>query len=569
MTKYIKTNFFLFLLILVGFFFQMLIIVPSGTYLCFGQRCGIQFWGAHQHDMVWHLALAVVAFNQWPFVSPVFAGAGLAGYNFLLDWFAYLFTRLKLPAVLVYFKLLPVIWFGLFTGSVIYLFKKINKSKLELMIFLFFSYFGGSFGFIFSLWHQRSIWGGSAMLAMQALLSLTNLQYVFSLIILIWILIIGIDKKIDWRRGLLISGLVAVSFGLKFYSGIISLLLVGLLFLFNWQGWVRTIINTGITILAVGAAVIFFYNPGTAVKTGLPLIFSPFAISHSIIEDSTLFYLPKIANMRYILYQSGWGPRLVAIELLTLIIFLIFNFGSRFFGLIYFGYRLLRKEATRFDWIILLTAAGAVSLSVLFVQKGIWWNTVQFIYYGLFFGNFLIAELINKLFRSRRLGLILLAAGLILINLPENLDVLRGFNPVRPSSYIPEYELQALEFLRKQPKGIIYTPYFNPDIQKKIRHQYREPYPLYAVVDSAYIQAFAHKQAFFNDLHILSITGVDYRPREKLIQAGSCRVLEQIDYLYLIKQYPDPVVLSCSQVIKKQFKNIFTNSLVEIYTHSR
>ena len=72
---------------LIGFFFHMLIIVPSGSYYCFGGKCGFYFWGAHGHDSIWHLAISQVSFKTFPFVAPNFAGALLYGYNFLLDFF--------------------------------------------------------------------------------------------------------------------------------------------------------------------------------------------------------------------------------------------------------------------------------------------------------------------------------------------------------------------------------------------------------------------------------------------------------------------------------------------------
>jgi len=183
--NFIKKNKVLSLLIIVGFFAHLLISFPSGSNYCFGSFCGLYFWGAHDHDAIWHLAVIETAFSQWPPRHPVFAGAILSGYNIFLDLVIFILAKTGIPTIIWYFKILPIIWFFLYTFLSLKLAEKINKSYWFKVFFLFFNYFGGSFGLFFTLYHKKSIFGSSSMMASQSLLSLVNLQYAFSLIFIL------------------------------------------------------------------------------------------------------------------------------------------------------------------------------------------------------------------------------------------------------------------------------------------------------------------------------------------------------------------------------------------------
>ncbi|MCX6732369.1 MAG: hypothetical protein NTV98_02410, partial [Candidatus Roizmanbacteria bacterium] len=78
---------------------------------------------------------------------------------------------------------------------------------------------------------------------------------------------------------------------------------------------------------------IFIYNPfsnqGGAKST---FIFSPFEIVHSLIEEKNLFYLPTMTLARYSLQEHGWGPRLLAIEMFTWALYIVYTFGIRSIG---------------------------------------------------------------------------------------------------------------------------------------------------------------------------------------------------------------------------------------------
>jgi len=99
------------LVIAVACVTQLLTVMPSGSRLCQGDRCGDYYWGAHEHDGIWHLALINSTFGQAKTEFPTMAGEKLRGYNALLDS---VLGQVKLlthfEAKTLYFKVVPLLW---------------------------------------------------------------------------------------------------------------------------------------------------------------------------------------------------------------------------------------------------------------------------------------------------------------------------------------------------------------------------------------------------------------------------------------------------------------------------
>lgn len=549
----------------------MTIILPSGNYYCFKNKCGLFFWGIHEHDAIWHLALSSVSFKQWPLLNPTYAGGFLTGYNFLLDLFIFALTKFKIPAIFTYFKLLPIFWFFSFTYLGIVFGRKIKDSPLFVSLLLFFFYFGGSFTYFFTLYHNKSLQNSSGMLAMQAGQTLTNLQFAFSLIIILLFLNLFQDKRFDWKKSVFFGFLLFLQLGLKFYGGVISVFMV-LIYCLSILLQKRDHLNSNLiknfslnfSIIAVFIifAILLFYNP-LSIKTTSILKLAPFAIIHSIIEEPSLFYLKDLVNARYFLISRGFGPRLLAIELFSIFLFLFFNLGTRFLGLLYFLIKFLKRKANDFDLIIILTIIFATSLTVFFIQRGEWWNTIQFFYYVIFLSNIFIAQLLYELIRGKKIILVTCGIIIFLLTIPVNIDLIRGYNFLKIPSYLPEEEIDALKFLTKQPKGTVYASLYGSD--KEIKSKITPPYPLFAAVDSSYVPAFSEKQVYLANTHVLKITGIDYDKRLKKIIDNDCGIFKEVNYVYKIKIYNDLLISRCLTNKNRQFKKIFENNLVEIY----
>jgi len=175
---------------------------------------------------------------------------------------------------------------------------------------------------------------------MQNGLSLSNPQFAFSLVVFVTILI---NLKTEKPRHGIVSLLVALALGLKFYAGIVSFFLVTIFYtqtLLKTRN-VSTYLN-GVILLFLYSGIVFFifYNPFEVAKSGAGLIFQPFATTHQMIDDQDLLNLQDTVNARYFLQESvaqtgKISPRLIWIEAMTIGLFIFFNLGTRIIGIFY------------------------------------------------------------------------------------------------------------------------------------------------------------------------------------------------------------------------------------------
>lgn len=153
---WIMTHKIISFIVLCGAITNIGIIFFSGSSVCIKGQCGLYIGGLHFHDSLWHLALANSAFNSFPFQLPVYAGAPLQGYNYFLDLIIFALTKIGIPAIVSYFKLIPILFFVLFSYLSYQYAKRINKSPIFISCFLFFLFFGSSFSYVLSLYHTGS-----------------------------------------------------------------------------------------------------------------------------------------------------------------------------------------------------------------------------------------------------------------------------------------------------------------------------------------------------------------------------------------------------------------------------
>jgi hypothetical protein len=542
----------------------MITIIPSGSYYCIQKKCGIFYWGVHGRDGIWHLAVSAISFQHFPFIHPTFSGAILSGYNILLDYVVYILSYSGLSNEFIYFKILPIIWFILFTYVSVKLARTIRASSLFTFFLLFFLYFGASFSYIFRIYHHKTLWGSSGMLTMQAIQSLTNLQVAYSFLILLLILLFMRTKKYNYITVSLLFTLVFFQFGIKFYAGVISIIMVFVYILAHTtkKNYIRILFYEIFLGIVALVSILLFYNPTQASKTGLSLFFMPLGTVHSIIEESDLFYIPQFANARYYLLSHGIGPKLIAIETFSLLIFLFFNLGTRIFGVIYIMRKIIVKKITKIDLVIITGIGFSIFFATFFTQKGVWFNTIQFFYYAVFLLNIYTAEFIFKLFNKKKKYYIAFGILILLLTLPNNIDAMKDFLTPKKGYYVVQDELLALRFLKKQPYGVIYTSLYNP--KRKIIEA--EPYPLYIYDDTAYVTAFTNKPTYFSDNLMLDVTGVDYKDRLSRLKRYDCNIFKEVQYVYEIKDQNDYFIKTCKKYEPNKFREIYKNNKVIIYS---
>lgn len=539
----------------------MLIILPSGTFSCAKMACGYQFWGVHGHDSIWHLAIANVSFNTFPFQAPTYAGADLSGYNYLLDLAIFLLSKSGLSSLFVYFKLLPIMWFVLFTGFLIALGRKIKESPLFVTIFLFISYFAGSFSYILTIMHDGTLKGSSTLLPLHSMHSMSNLPYAFSLLIFLAILMLVKDKKVSVGKIVLMAVLIFFNLGMKFYAGAVSSFLIGiyLITIFSEIGIKKFLTYTLIVVSGAFFGILLFYDPFNSFKTGSIFAFVPLALIHPITEDPGMFYLQNMTDARYFLNTVGIGPRLIGIEILNIFLFFFFYLGIRFFGFIYIIYLFFKRKLTKFDIILIFTTIFSFTLTATLVQKAEWWNTIQFFFYGLFILTIYISRGVEELITKKHIISVFIALCLLLSSLPASFDVVRLFASFPGAAYVSKTEMGALEFLKNQPDGIVLAPLYN-----KLWKKFDVTNPLYQYEDTSYISAFSHKPVYLADILQLRLTGVNYEKRLKRLRKFDCGILHEVKYIYEIRHIEgEGRFVACDP---KKIKKIFNSDEVFIYS---
>jgi len=186
--------------------------------------------------------------------------------------------------------------------------------------------------------------------------------------------------------------------------------------------------------------------------------------------------------------------------------------------------------------------------ALLLVQKGDWFNTLQFVFYGLFLLNFTAgvawAKIIENRPRKLKIFLLILLAGL---TLPGCLELLPYYQ--RNSSthiLIPQTEIAALNYLSKQPSGSVLTG--------RVSH-----YSL--------IPALSGKPTYLSDPQVLKITGLEFHKRQAVID-NLLRLPPSTypaDYFYLDLLFPKDRRIKNRLKQSNHWRQIFRNKRFLIF----
>lgn len=537
---------------------------------------GIGFWGPNGHDGIWHLSLINQLQKHLPPQNPVFSDEKLINYHWGFDLFAAFFAKIfHLDNSLVYFQILPVL-FSLLLGVLSYtLAKKITKNNKIAIWFTLFTYFSGSFGWIYTIIKTGQLGGESLFWSMQSVSTLINPPYVLSLIVLLFGLLFWYRYQNQNRYVFaIINGLIfGLLSGIKIYAGI----LIGLSLVTFWLiNFIKTkkIINytffTWLTTLIISLIILSLLG---ILNNSSVLEFKPLWFVHSMIESIDKFYLPKLASYRLSLAQNLTFiklPLFIALEFSLILVFFIGNIGLRLLGFPLIFQKIKKHQVSPIENIFLIIMFYSFIVPLLFVQKGTAWNTIQFFYYFLFITNFFFAQFITKLNFKNKVNYFSIPLIFIAANITSYTSLKDYFgNP--PPSNIPTQEISALNFLKQQSDGIVLTyPY-----DKYLKNNFKKtPIPIFAYETTAYVSAYTHKNVFLEDEMNLDITGFNWQHRRDLSQqfftsinpffARGFLVDNQINYIYLVENQLLPLDESSLQIDK-----IFDNSYARIYKVQR
>ncbi len=483
------------LLILTGTIVWSLTMVKSGLIYSYGAG----FWGANGHDGIWHIAL-IDKLTEFPFMMPVFAGFPLQNYHIGFDLLvAFLHIETGFSISNLYFQILPPV-FALLIGLLVYWFiLSWTKSGRSAFWSVFFVYFGGGLGWLITLVRIGRFDGESMFWSQQAISTLINPSFALSLIFIL----LGLIFLLKYQKTHKILFLIfsSIFFGLlieiKIYAGV--LVLAGLFVSCIWRVVKERKLDLVLTFLiSLAISTLLFLGLGGKNPQSL-LVFQPFWFLETMMGLSDRFGWMKFYSAMTTYRMGGIWIKAIAAYTAASIIFLIGNLGTRII--------FIRDIFKKLDFIKVfafsIIAAGFV-IPMFFLQKGTPWNTIQFFYYSLFFSAILAGITISRI---NKVILIIV----VLLTIPTTIGAMKHYLPVMPPAKVSSGELEALNFLKNKPDGIVLTYPF--DSIKAKEAEANPPRPLYLYESTAYVSAFSGKTTFFEDEVNLNITGYDWKVR--------------------------------------------------------
>ncbi len=555
-------NLILTIVLVLGTVSWLLTSIKSGINYNFG----LGFWGPNGHDAIWHLSLISELQKNIPPNNPIFSGEKLTNYHYFYDLLIARSTNLSyINALDLFFRFFPVL-ISLLAGLLIFevtkkiYLRSVNQDETQAFISgiaaMFFMYFGGSFGWVVSFFKDRTFGGETMFWAQQGISTLLNPPFAISLVIFLAGLYVFYDLKNEdkWKKWEIVS--LAILWGVliefKAYGG---LLVLGALGLFSIEKLlVKKDFKYLIFFILTLVISLLVFLPNNSASSSL-VVFSPLWLVRSMIDfpDRLGWYRLSLA------LQSGVPYKLFLGFLIGIFVFLLGNMGTRLLGL------LSLKAFLKNRFLLYIFLLGII-LPLLFIQTGTNWNIIQFFYYSLFilniFAGFTIVEIYRKFNKKIFLVITLL---MIFLTLPTTLSTLiQQYIPARPPAKISSKEIEALNYLKSQPNGIVLTLAYDP----KLKEKFSEPIPLFAYAPTAYVSAFSGKTAFLEDIINLEIIGVDYKDRLNLqndfvrIPDHAREIIKEsnIKYIYMLKAANYQI-----DEEKLNIKKIYENDEVQIY----
>jgi hypothetical protein len=524
-------------LIALGSFVWSLTMVKSGLLYSFG----LGFWGPNGHDGIWHLSL-IESLSRGRLAMPLFAGAAIKNYHIGFDLLVAFLHRLTfIPVSWLYFQVIPplcAIFIGIFTYNLVLAWTKSTSAALWAV---FFTYFGGSLGWVVSLLRDHSLGGESLFWSQQAISTLINPPLALSFCLLLLGLWLLQTRRFVWAA--VIFGLVP---SIKIYGGLLGLAGLFMVSFKDKSYWKVFFIASILSVL--------LYVHLNLHATGL-IIWQPGWFLTNLMNPDHLDW-PKYFSALST-YTTGhiWIKAIPAYTV-AFLIFLLGNLSLRHLSLLNLG------QISKLSWwkIFLWSASVAgIIPPLLFLQQGTSWNTIQFFYYTQFFLGILAGIGLAKL-KPRLLTSLLI----ILATLPTTAGTLLSYLPARPPAKLSSDEILALNFLSQQPPGTVLTvPFDGSAAAAAIAYP---PRPLYLYESTAYISAYSQKPVYMEDQVNLNITGYDWQNRRNQALSFFKNPTRQfvtsnnIEYIYLVGAQRQPLPDHLSLLSR-----IFSNSLVDIY----
>jgi hypothetical protein len=262
--------------------------------------------------------------------------------------------------------------------------------------------------------------------------------------------------------------------------------------------------------------------------------------------------------------------RIIQLEGTAFLIYLFGNLGMRAVGFVKLINDLIKGNIKKSINVFIYTAAFiAFVIPLLFLQKGVVYNSIQFSQYFLLFFGFVAAISMSRVMKKlgRSPVKIIISSLVIILAVPTTFGLLYQFYANKSLAKVSAAELSALNFLKTtNPDSVILTAPYNQYNQNK---DGTPPVPIYDWSDTGYIAALSGRKTTISDTQQIDIMGYDFKnllsSRDAAFADKTGSLLSafvrnyKVDFIYLNKGEDSP------DYSKLNVERVYTNSEVDIY----
>lgn len=550
---------------------------PSGLMY----KSGLLFWSSQAFDGFWHISLINSILQGIPPKVSIFSGYYLRDYHYFSDVVIAGFARLfpffsKLD---LNFRLFPFLFLFLLLLSTFSFVQRWRNRRAGLLSMLSI-YLIGSLGYLFIYIKDGKLFGGETVFwASQLNTIVANPPHVVAMIILLTFLlsfIFLIDTKS--RYWFLITLFLGFGIaGFKVSAGGVLLAGMGcasIYYLFKKR-------SAQLLILFVLLAVSNYIFLKLVASEGVSyLIFEPWWFIRVMVVEKLGLIDWELRRQHY-LYVGRFTSylRVAQLELTALIIFLFGNLGTRVIGVFYQVVSLLKKKVPFEEKVLQIALFGMFATGIifplLFLQKGIASNTIQFIQYSLLISGIFLALWIDKMMTkySRKVVLYVFLLIILLLSVPTVIGNYVEFYSNGAMTVVSNEEMAALNYLKSvtTKNDIILTPPFDKYI---LGSDNKRPYPVSSWFSTAYVSALTGRLTYFSceemlrqmqyplDQRIDFANGIFSASHNSDIANAEKIKQEKITYFYLPKIYFDKAK---SFIEASYLEKVYENREVLIY----
>lgn len=440
---------------------------------------GLSFQSGQLHDSVWHIALINKLESNIPPEHPSNFTLLVTNYHYFYDLIIAGMSKVfYLDATTLYFQVFPFILTTLLAGSAAALGKRL-KNVFTSGYLLFLTFFAGSFAYLIPLFLPKNTWHDSSFWVTQTFGMMVNPQNILTFgLTYVVLLLMLLDLKNNKESSLIIQVililLISTSLGFKSYSFMVLSILYGFYLLMKIIDLKSLLpVVFGLVFTAVSLPFIWLI---TGFKSSA-FIFEPLWFVDTMVESpDRLNHLKWTFMEDHYRLKNNW-LRVWELKIKQLLIFYGGNLGIRILSLGIVPLLLYKK--LKAQKIYLLVLAGFLFSSIfplLFIQRGVVWNTIQFWYYSLIFANIFTALVLGWIHQQligfglyKKIALISFLLMVVSLSLPTVVSIARI--KYLELETITAAELELLKKIQPQDKIIVHpgqTRYFQTSLVSAI-----------------------------------------------------------------------------------------------------